>query len=196
MTNRYAHLCLCLPAGFTLSYLEPNADTGVKDRLEMRIQFSETVDPSQIAAKLTEMAGEAKAVLSLKPNKNYTPPGRDKPTLLKYPSLLSWISMLLVWSAFMSLAFLPEVIYPLAVFRQAIGGMGASQNLVLGGVLIHAAEALAAVGFGVWAELPIEITFQYWFLIHFFGFAMLGPMIKMCLKRHEELEAKQEIRIQ
>ncbi|KAJ1342443.1 hypothetical protein BSLG_002988 [Batrachochytrium salamandrivorans] len=59
--------------------------------------------------------------------------------------------------------------------------------------IIHAIEAVATVAIGIWAEFTLSNILKWWFLTHIFGFATLGPVVRIAFRRRADLDAKDDI---
>ncbi|KAH6594221.1 hypothetical protein BASA50_006811 [Batrachochytrium salamandrivorans] len=182
-------------AGFGLCYNEYDADTGKLERMNMRIQYDRPVENAdQIQTKLEQMIDEAKTVLSLKPKTDYVSPGASlNEKEFTMPPPLHFIYAAIGWAILYSMAYVDTVPTTLEFVRGIIGGHQPCANLLFAIFIIHAIEAVATVAIGIWAEFTLSNILKWWFLTHIFGFATLGPVVRIAFRRRADLDAKDDI---
>ncbi|KAJ1328845.1 hypothetical protein BSLG_009889 [Batrachochytrium salamandrivorans] len=76
------------------------------------------------------------------------------------------------------------------IVRGIIGGHQPCANLLFAIFIIHAIEAVATVAIGIWAEFTLSNILKWWFLTHIFGFATLGPVVRIAFRRRADLDAR------
>ncbi|KAI8920433.1 hypothetical protein BC831DRAFT_479726 [Entophlyctis helioformis] len=180
-------------AGFTLQYVEKNVDHGLQ-QVETRVQFDRPVGSlAAIEQKLEGMAYEARTALSMKPNKNYVAPGTRKDELFVPPTLATSIGLTIFWTVLYCISCVDALPAPLEILRSIIGGRAACENMALGIVCIHVLECAAVFGFGLWSEIPLDIVAKWVGLTSYYGFATLGPFIKIAYKHRMKLDAAEDI---